>query len=55
MQASWYTDSRTQDGEYNNQKLNHMAKGEPFPVKITVRSEQHERLILEESSRAGSM
>lgn len=37
-----------QDGPFDNQNLNHMSLTEPFPVKITVRSPEHEQLISQE-------
>lgn len=40
-----------QAGPYNSKILNHHRTGEPFPVKITPRSEQHVNLILGEATR----
>lgn len=42
---------RFQDGEVNSEILNHHKTDEPFPVKVTVRSAEHERLIVEEAAR----
>ena len=35
------------DGEIDDRKLNHQSLAEPFPVKITARSNAHRQLILE--------
>ncbi|KAJ5288161.1 hypothetical protein N7478_003847 [Penicillium angulare] len=40
-------------GPYNSRHLNHHSTDEPFPVKVTIRSEEHEKLITEEATRAG--
>ena len=36
-------------------RLGHASPGEPFPVTVTVRSEEHERLIVEEAKKLGSL
>lgn len=41
----------SQAGPYNSKQLNHHRTDEPFPLKITPRSEQHIKLILEEGGR----
>ncbi|KAL2817918.1 cytochrome P450 [Aspergillus cavernicola] len=38
-------------GSYNSKRLNHHRTDEPFPVKVSPRSEQHVKLILEEGQR----
>lgn len=40
-------------GPYNSHRLNHHRTDEPFPVKATVRSDEHSKLIREEASREG--
>ncbi|KAE8325983.1 cytochrome P450 [Aspergillus sergii] len=40
-------------GPYDSKRLNHHKTVEPFPVKVTPRSEQHISLILEEGTRLG--
>ena len=34
-----------ENGPFNSKVLNHQALAEPFPVRISVRSPEHERLI----------
>ncbi|KAL3455133.1 cytochrome P450 [Aspergillus heterothallicus] len=41
----------TAAGPYNPKRLNHHRTDEPFPVRVTPRSEQHVKLILEEGAR----
>lgn len=38
-------------GEFNDKELNAFAPGEPFPVRATVRSSAHERLIRNETTK----
>ncbi|OQE41136.1 hypothetical protein PENCOP_c005G06812 [Penicillium coprophilum] len=40
-------------GLYNSRHLNHHRTDEPFPVKVTVRSKEHAKLIIEEATREG--
>ncbi|PYH91800.1 cytochrome P450 [Aspergillus ellipticus CBS 707.79] len=40
-------------GPIDSSKLNHHMTEEPFPMKVTVRSEEHARLIRDEASREG--
>ncbi|KAJ5731143.1 uncharacterized protein N7483_005651 [Penicillium malachiteum] len=40
-------------GSYNSHRLNHHSTDEPFPVKVTVRSEEHAKLIKEDATRNG--
>ncbi|RHZ47725.1 cytochrome P450 [Aspergillus thermomutatus] len=40
-------------GPIDSRRLNHHLTEEPFPVKVTPRSEQHAQLIIEEASREG--
>jgi hypothetical protein len=42
-----------QVGPYNSKRLNHHRTDEPFPLKVTPRSEQHINLILEEGALLG--
>lgn len=39
-------------GDFDDRKLNAFSPGEPFPVKITVRSAAHAKLICDETTRA---
>ncbi|KAF2995305.1 hypothetical protein E8E14_004083 [Neopestalotiopsis sp. 37M] len=41
------------NGKYDSRLLNHDAIHEPFPVKPRVRSEEYEKLIIEEATRLG--
>ncbi|KAJ5780066.1 cytochrome P450 [Penicillium paradoxum] len=41
------------DGPFDSHRLNHHRTDEPFPVKVTVRSEEHAKLIIEEATREG--
>ena len=36
-------------------RLGHTGPGEPFPVTVTVRSKEHERLIIDEATSLGSL
>lgn len=36
-------------------RLRHTSTGVPFPVKVTVRSKEHERLIVGEAATLGFM
>ena len=36
-------------------KLGHNSPGEPIPVTVTVRSKEHERLIIDEATSLGSL
>ncbi|KAI9927605.1 hypothetical protein MW887_003225 [Aspergillus wentii] len=40
-------------GEYDSMKLNHHRTDEPFPVKVTVRSEKHASLIENDAAELG--
>jgi hypothetical protein len=40
-----------QGGPLDDQRLNHQTLGEPFPVKATVRSPAHAKLIEEEAAK----
>lgn len=40
-------------GDFDDKKLNAFSSGEPFPVKLTVRSSHHEQLIRRESAVCG--
>ncbi|KAJ5158164.1 uncharacterized protein N7500_007815 [Penicillium coprophilum] len=40
-------------GPYNSRHLNHHRTDEPFPVKVTVRSKEYAKLIIEEATREG--
>ncbi|KAF2182319.1 cytochrome P450 [Zopfia rhizophila CBS 207.26] len=40
-------------GPIDSRILNHHSTDEPFPVKVTIRSTAHEKLILEEATRLG--
>ena len=44
-----------QAGEYNSLRLGHTSLKEPFPVTVTVRSKEHERLIVDEATRLGCL
>ena len=35
--------------------LGYTTLGEPFPVTVTVRSKEHERLIIDEATKLGSL
>ncbi len=39
------------DGVFDDEKLNFFKSGEPFPVKITIRSVAYQRLIQEEAEK----
>ncbi|KAL4894872.1 cytochrome P450 [Aspergillus ambiguus] len=39
------------NGPFDSKRLNHHTTGEPFPVKVTPRSQQHVALIMEEGAR----
>ncbi|RAL07157.1 cytochrome P450 [Aspergillus homomorphus CBS 101889] len=44
------------DGSVDTRKLNHFCLDkQPFPVKVTVRSPEHERLIQQEAAKAGNV
>lgn len=36
-------------------RLAHISQGEPFPVTVTVRSREHERLIIDQATRLGRL
>ena len=36
-------------------RLGHNNLGEPFPVTVTVRSKEHQRLIIDEATSLGSL
>lgn len=36
-------------------RLGHTSPGEPFPVTVTVRSKEHERLIVDEATSLGCL
>ena len=45
--------NRRQAGHIDSERLNHHSTAEPFPVSVSVRSKDHERLIIEEASSLG--
>ncbi|KAL9607298.1 MAG: hypothetical protein Q9167_007779 [Letrouitia subvulpina] len=42
-------------GNYNSHQLQHHVTTEPFPIDLKIRSQQHEKLIIEEATRAGCL
>ncbi|KAJ5092617.1 hypothetical protein NUU61_007487 [Penicillium alfredii] len=43
----------TASGPYDSRRLNHHTTDEPFPVKVTPRSDKHVKLMVEEATRLG--
>ncbi|KAL2055040.1 hypothetical protein ABVK25_004862 [Lepraria finkii] len=42
-------------GEYDNLRLQHHVTTEPFPIRATIRSKEHERLIIDEATHFGCL
>ena len=42
-----------QAGPIDSVRLRHNTPGEPFPVRVTPRSKEHEELILKEANHCG--
>lgn len=42
-----------QAGPMESVRLGHNTPGEPFPIRVTVRSKAHEELILKEAEKCG--